>query len=166
MHSPLPTIDNAAGSRAAVLALSRNNPHRNWYAILKPAGIETLGRCFQVLHRSLETEWSERLPRHAVSAWLGHCEIVSREHYLQVTDSMPDRAAGLSDSPSDPVATKSAAKSVAASSRIRSQGLANGQSDGKASPRETPCFLGSNAENGDGPGGIRTPDQAIMSRRL
>ncbi len=129
------------------------------HAILKRAEIDPFGLCFQVLRQSCETEWSERFPAHAVSAWLGHSENVSREHYLMVTDDMWDRAS-----------TQSAAECAAASSRTGSQGLANGDNDKHTSRPEAPTKIGVSApydtENAIGPGGIRTPDQAIMSRLL
>ena len=94
-----------------------------------------------------------------MSAWLGHSENVSREHYLMVTDDMWDRASTLS-----------AAECAAASSRTESQGLANGDNDNHMSCPEAPTKIGVSApydtENAIGPGGIRTPDQAIMSRLL
>ena len=162
MRVPQNAFGAAEDGQERVAGLSRNNLHRTMHAILKRAGIEPFARCFQVLRQSCETEWSERFPQHAVSSWLGHSEAVSREHYLVVTDDMFSRAAGLSDSRSDP----GAAKSAAAGSRTESQGVASDQNDRYVAANETPCFVGSNAENGNGPGGIRTPDQAIMSRLL
>ncbi len=159
-------FDAADEGQELVVGLSRNNLHRTMHSILKRAEIEPWDRYFQVLRQSCETEWSERFPQHAVSAWLGHSEAVSREHYLQVTDAMFERAVTPSDTTSGRGAAESAAKGAAAGSRTESQGLANGQSASDASPHENPVFLGSNAANATGPGGIRTPDQAIMSRRL
>ena len=68
----------------SLAGLSRNNLHRTMHAILKRAGIEPFERCFQVLRQSCETEWSEGFPQHAVSAWLGHSEAVSREELHRV----------------------------------------------------------------------------------
>ena len=60
---------------------------------------------------------------HAVSAWLGHSENVSREHYLMITDDVWDRAV---------------AQGAAASSRTESQELANGGNDNHMSLPEGP----------------------------
>ena len=60
--------------------------------VLKRARINPFGRPFQVLRQSCETEWSEHFPQHAVSAWLGHSEAVSRNHYLMITNDMWKRA--------------------------------------------------------------------------
>ena len=151
--------DAAEDGTECICGLSRNNLHRNMHAILKRAEIEPFPRCFQVLRQSCETEWSDRFPAHAVSTWLGHSEKVSREHYLMVTDDMWERAVG-----------QRAAKCAAVGSRTESQGLANGDNDKHTSRSEAPTKIGVSApydtENAIGPGGIRTPDQAIMSRLL
>jgi len=72
-----------------VLTLSANNLHRTLRAAIQRAGLEVWPDLFQALRRSCETELANRgVPQHAVSAWIGHSEQVSREHYLQVTDDL------------------------------------------------------------------------------
>ena len=102
--------------------------------ILRRAEIDPFGRCFHVLRQSCETEWAARFPQHTVSAWLGHSERVSEQHYLMVTDELYDLASGR--------AARIAAKSAAAGSRTDSQGVANGRSDKDMSPQQTPIAIG------------------------
>ena len=159
-------FDAAEDGAQLVVGLSRNNLHRTMETIVKRAEVEAFGRCFQVLRQSRETEWAMRFPQHAVSKWLGHSERVSVEHYLQVPDDIYDRAAGRIADSDDSDTSKSAAECAAATSRIAPQGAADGASDSIETPLENPIFIEENAENGTGPGGIRTHDQAIMSRLL
>lgn len=116
--------DAAEDGQERVLGLSRNNLHRTLHVILRRAGIEPFKRCFQVLRQSCETEWSDQFPQHAVSAWLGHSEQVSRDHYLQVTDEMFDRAIRSVGNDSNRPAGKSAAECAAVDSRTDSQTVA------------------------------------------
>lgn len=105
--------DAAEDGTERTCGLSKSNLPRKLYVILKRAGIDPFPRCFQVLRQSCETEWSQRFPQYAVSAWLGHSEKVSREHYLMIPDDL----------------WKSAAECAAVSPGIESQGLANNTDD-------------------------------------
>ncbi len=159
-------FDAAEPGEERIVRLSRNNLHRTMHAILKRAEIAPWDNCFQALRRSRETEWSLTFPQHAVSAWLGHSEQISRDHYLQVPEEIFDRAAGLHGDSSDPNTSGSAAKSAAANSRIGSQGRATGENAQDVSYHEKPTNTGSNAENGTAPPGTRTPDPLIKSQLL
>ena len=155
------TFDAALEGQQGVLRISRNNLHRMFETITKRAELERFSRCFQVLRQSCETEWSQRFPQHAVSAWLGHSEIVSRDHYLQVTDEMYSKAAAIVVAPDE--------ASAAVNTGTDSQSLASvecGCSDSVATPKKNPPGDSAKCDFVTGPGGIRTPDQAIMSRRL
>jgi integrase len=90
----LAAFDEAEPGTRHVLTISRNNLHRTLKAAIRAAGLKPWPDSFQTLRRSRETEWSEGFPSHAVSAWLGHSQEVSRRHYLQVTDEMMRRASG------------------------------------------------------------------------
>ncbi len=159
-------FDAAQDGQERVVGLSRNNLRRNLRVILKRAGIEPWEDAFQTLRRSCETEWSQHLPQHAVGAWLGHSEKVSRKHYLQVTDEMFARASAPLEMLDESGAAKSAARCAAAGSRTVSQGVAAGQNASNATPHETPCFLGSNAGNANAPGRTRTCDIRIRNPML
>jgi len=75
-----------------MVALSGNNLHRTIRQAIARAGVEPWPDLFQTLRRSAETDLAARFPQHAVSAWIGHSEAVSKKHYLQVTDDLLDLA--------------------------------------------------------------------------
>ncbi len=150
----------AEDGQEGVVGLSRNNMRRQTQVILKRAGLEPFGRCFQVFRQGCETEWAMTLPQHAVSAWMGHSEAVSRKHYLQVPDEIFDRAAGH-----DPANPKHCI-CAAASSRIGSRGLATDTSATSASHQENTTNTASRAPNSDAPGGTRTHDRRIRNPML
>ncbi len=68
------------------------NPRR-LASIVTRAGVPAWNKLYQTLRQSCEIEWAMMFPQHAVSAWLGRSEAVSRKHYLQVPDEIFDRAA-------------------------------------------------------------------------
>ena len=80
--------------------------------------------------------------------------------YLSLPDELWARARSVA--PDD--SSTSAGDGVG--SCIELHGVEIDDNDKTAAPNETTCFLVSNDENRDGPGGTRTPDKAIMSRRL
>ena len=155
-------FDNAAEGQEYVLALSRNNLHRTLDAIVTRAKLAAWPRRFQTLRQSCETEWSQKHPQYAVSKWLGHSEQVSREHYLMIPDELFDAVAG-GDVSND---VQRAAKSAALNQHNATQRDTMTPRAMKQEGSKTPVNAGISDENEDGPGGIRTPDQAIMSRLL
>ncbi len=136
-----------------IVPLSRNNLHRTLRAILKRAEVTPFDRAYQVLRQSCETEWAQESPQHAVSAWLGHSESVSRKHYLMVPDELFERAA----------------KNAAVGFRTDSQGNANcGGTESEVPEDDTKNAVCARA-NGDSataPPGTRTPDPLIKSQLL
>jgi hypothetical protein len=134
------------------------------------SGKSTLARPFQVLRQSCATELAMTFPQKAIAAWLGHSEKVSSEHYLHVPDELYDRAAGRRPGSAKGGAAKGAAKSAAVGPRTESQGAETASVCHDVTAQENAekqgVFCDSHAENAIGPGGIRTPDQAIMSRLL
>ena len=58
------------------------------------AGVKAWPRLLSNLRASRETELMQSHPAHVVHAWIGHSEEVAEDHYLMVTDSDFDRAAG------------------------------------------------------------------------
>ncbi len=154
------TFDAATEGQEQIIALSRNNLHRTLEAIVKRAGMAPWPRPFQTLRQSCDSEWKLTFPAHAVDQWLGHSAEVSRKHYLMVPDHVYDLAAGLTSS------AESAAESAAAGPRTELNGDEHALKPGERKRPQNAVCAGSGAKNEDGPGGIRTPDQAIMSRLL
>jgi integrase len=62
--------------------------------IIKRAGLTPWPRMFHNLRSSRQTELERLYPTHVVCAWLGNSPDIAREHYLQVTDTDFERAAG------------------------------------------------------------------------
>ena len=146
-------FDAAPEGEPRIVPLSRNNLHRTLCVILKRAEITPFDRPYQVLRQSCETEWAQEFPQHAVSAWLGHSEEVSRKHYLLVPDELFERAA----------------KSAAVGSRIGPQRNANCVEAESRVPVDdtgnTAC-ASANGDSGTAPPGTRTPDPLIKSQLL
>jgi len=72
------------------------SPHclwRDFQRIRKRAGLPRWKDAFQVLRRNCETDWAQKYPQYAVSAWLGHSIKVSARHYLQVPEELYDKVA-------------------------------------------------------------------------
>lgn len=63
------------------------NLRTQFLRIIERAGVTKWPRLFQNLRASCETDWVERFPAHVVCAWIGHSEVVARNHYLQVTEA-------------------------------------------------------------------------------
>jgi len=74
---------------------SKGTIHRTVRQGIEEAGLEPWPDLMQALRRAAESDLAARFPQHAVSAWIGHSEAVSRRYYLQVTDELMDRAAGV-----------------------------------------------------------------------
>ena len=55
--------------------------------IIKRAGLVAWSRAWHNLRSSCQTELTETLPSHVVTAWLGNSERIAEKHYLQVLDS-------------------------------------------------------------------------------
>ena len=163
-------FDQAAEGQVRIVPLSVRNLHRRFAGIVKRAGLKPVARPFQVLRQSCATELAMTFPQKAVAVWLGHSEKVSSEHYLQVPDELYDRAAGRQPGSAEGGAAKGAAESAAAGPRTGSQGAEPASVCHDVTAQENAENKGvscdSAAGNATGPGGIRTPDQAIMSRLL
>lgn len=86
-------LDAASEGQERVVVRSRNNMHRDLAIIIRRAGVESFPRVWQTLRPSCATKWSLKFPQHAVSAWLGHSEQVSRTHYLTIPDELWESAA-------------------------------------------------------------------------
>ncbi len=153
MHVLQDGFDAAPEGEPGIVALSRNNLHRTLRAILKRAEVTPFDRPYRVLRQSCETEWAQEFPQHAVSAWLGHSESVSRKHYLMVPDELFERAA----------------KSAAVGSRTDSQGNANcggAESEVRENDTENAACASANGDSAIAPPGTRTPDPLIKSQLL
>ena len=90
-------LHDAQDGQTCVVPLSNTSLQVRIGQITTRAGLGIIARPFVTLRQSCETEWAERFPQHAVSAWMGHSEQVSRKHYLMVPDELFDRAAKSAD---------------------------------------------------------------------
>ncbi|MHC4639959.1 MAG: hypothetical protein ACYTBV_21090 [Planctomycetota bacterium] len=61
--------------------------------IRKPAGLPRWKDAFEVMRKNCETDWAQRYPQYAVSAWIGHGIQVSAKHYLQVPEELYEKVA-------------------------------------------------------------------------
>ncbi|NLX15238.1 MAG: hypothetical protein GXY44_16545 [Phycisphaerales bacterium] len=147
------------GGPERVITISRHNLHRTLQAAVKRAEMTPWPDLFQALRRSCETEWALTYPQHAVSAWLGHSEAVSRRHYLQVPDSLFDAVSGAGKSVAECAANLPGTERNCA--EIGQSAVEACTSPTNEKPQDNQCFQG---VSDDGPGGIRTPGQAICSR--
>ena len=166
-------FDAAEPGDKRIVTLSRNNMHRTFDAIVARAGLQPFNRPYQVLRQSCETEWAGTFPGHVVAAWLGHSEAVSRKHYLMVTDAEFDRATKPAVNSDSASAAISAASEPENDAKSAAAGSCNGMQASEAPQTDTYENSDKSSENrvfvpssGTGPGGIRTLDQAIMSRLL
>lgn len=60
--------------------------------ILKRAGLEPWPRLFQNLRSSRETELASEYPLHVATYWIGNTARIAERHYLQVPDSLYEKA--------------------------------------------------------------------------
>lgn len=69
------------------------NPHTHFKRLVLRAGLTPWPRLMHNLRASRVTELADQFPAHVVTAWMGHSENVSQEHYRMTTDVHFDRAA-------------------------------------------------------------------------
>jgi len=74
-----------------ICPISKNGLWRNFQAIRSRAGLLQWKDAFKVMRRNCETDWAQRYPQYAVSAWIGHGIEVSARHYLQVPEELYDK---------------------------------------------------------------------------
>lgn len=131
--------------------------------LLKRASVKPWPRLFQNLRSSCETDWCERFPAHVAASWVGHSTTIAAKHYLQTRDAHFDMATGkaMAQAGSDGKWAQNPAQHTAANTGNDPQGpKQKGQISGDCE------HLQPSAMPSDGPAGIRTPDQSIMSRLL
>jgi integrase len=104
----LDTFDQAEEKEERVCPISKHCLWRNFQAIRKRAGLQRWKDAFKVMRRNCETNWAQRYPQYAVSAWIGHGIQVSARHYLQVPEELYDKVAATKEASN---ATKTATKS-------------------------------------------------------
>jgi integrase len=104
----LDTFGQAENGEERVCPISKHCLWRNFQAIRRQAGLEKWKDAFKVMRRNCETDWAQRYPQYAVSAWIGHGIEVSARHYLQVPEELYDKVAATKEAST---ATKSATKS-------------------------------------------------------
>ncbi len=75
-------------------SIVRANLWRDFGVICKRAGLKRWSDWCQVLRRNCETDWAQKYPQYAVSAWIGHDIQVSARHYLQIPQELYDKVAG------------------------------------------------------------------------
>jgi integrase len=76
-----------------VCPVSKHCLWRNFQSIRKRAELPRWKDAFKVMRRNCETDWAQRYPQYAVSAWLGHGIEVSAKHYLQVPEELYEKVA-------------------------------------------------------------------------
>ncbi len=104
----LDTFHQAENGEERVCAISRHCLWRNFQSIRRRAGLPRWEDAFKVMRRNCETDWAQRYPQYAVSAWIGHGIEVSAKHYLQVPEDLYNKVAGINEAQT---ATKTATKS-------------------------------------------------------
>jgi integrase len=105
------------------------NPHTQFVRLIERTGLNPWPKVWQNLRSTRETELLKDFPIHVVCGWIGNTERIARRHYLQITDTHFDQAAGV----------QRAAKSAAISSGESAQ-LAQEET-------KEPRFPSENAEN-------------------
>jgi hypothetical protein len=101
-----------------VCPISRYCFWRNFQNIRERAGLRRWKDAFKVMRRNCETDWAQRYPQYAVSAWIGHGIEVSARHYLQVPEELYQKAAATNEGrTAAKTATKSCVKDEAAEVR-------------------------------------------------
>jgi len=60
----------------------------------KMAGLEKWKDAFKVMRRNCGTDWAQKYPQYAVSAWIGHNIQVSARHYLQAPQELYEKITG------------------------------------------------------------------------
>ena len=153
---------------------------------IEDAGLTVWPRLWHNLRSSRQTDLEDRFKPKVVCAWLGNSEMISRKHYGQVTEEDYVRAAQSLSAATDAnnqIAHENAGKepqnellrrSVEAAQKAAQSALASSDCDGLhpgedanmsgISQHVTPSQLLTKVEGS--PGGIRTPDQGIMSPLL
>ena len=95
--------------------------------IIARAGLKTWPKPWHNMRSTRQTELAEKYPIHVVCAWLGNSREVAMEHYLQVTDTHYDDAAGVTAPTPEPAkeadekAAQNPAQYAAASDREEMQ---------------------------------------------
>lgn len=74
--------------------LNRCNLRTQLLRIIQRAGLKPWPRVFQNMRASRETELTHEYPLHVVTAWIGNSQLVAHKHYLQVTETDFEKAAG------------------------------------------------------------------------
>jgi len=93
----LDAFDRAEEGEERICAISEHCLWRNFQAIRRRAGLPRWKDAFKVMRRNCETDWAQRYPQYAVSAWIGHGIEVSARHYLQVPEELYDKVAATKE---------------------------------------------------------------------
>jgi len=86
-------------NRARRYSSATQNLRTTFNKIVKRAGLKPWPKPFQNLRATRETELIEIYPAHVVVSGIGHSEKVARQHYLQTTDALFEKA--VQSMPSD-----------------------------------------------------------------
>ena len=112
----LDVFEQAQENENRICPVSRHGLWRNFQVYRKRAGLEKWKDAFKVMRRNCETDWAQKYPQYAVSAWIGHNIQVSARHYLQIPQELYDKVAATNLAPT---ATKTATKSKTELSEIK-----------------------------------------------
>ena len=93
----LGAFDQAEEGEERICPISRHGLWRNFQVYRKRAGLKKWKDTFKVLRRNCETDWAQKYPQYAVSAWIGHSIEVSDRHYLQVPEELYEKVAATNE---------------------------------------------------------------------
>lgn len=98
-------FDNAEPGTEAVVPRLRDasmNLRTTFGKIIARAGLKPWPRLFHNMRASCATDWSERVPAHAVASWLGHSPLIAARHYLQTRDAHFELVTGVGEAAANP----------------------------------------------------------------
>jgi len=104
----LEAFEQAQENEKRICPVSLHCLWRNFQTYRKRAGLKKWKDAFKVMRRNCETDWAQKYPQYAVSAWIGHNIQVSARHYLQIPQELYDKVAGTKN---EQTGTKTGTKS-------------------------------------------------------
>jgi len=93
----LDAFDQAEEGEQRICPISEHCLWRNFQTVRRRAVLGRWKDAFKVMRKNCETDWAQRYPQYAVSAWIGHGIEVSAKHYLQVPEELYDKVAATKE---------------------------------------------------------------------
>jgi hypothetical protein len=135
------------------------------FAAITRAGLDVWPKLWINLRSTRETELTETYPMKTVCAWIGNSEAVASKHYLQVPDDHYSRATS-EQAIVEMLRRSEKAAQKAAQQLSETRGNSENIEERSSSNSLDVCNSSQGADLLSSPGGIRTPDQGIMSPLL